>query len=154
MRGRKPTPLNLQLLRGNPGKRPLNMDEPVPPPLSAEPVPAELIDREARDEWTRIAPGLIACGQVTMADRTLLVAYCLKYGQWLRLEAEARKHPMIVKGARGTPLSNPAVRLANQTLDLVIRAAAELGITPTARTRVARTPIQPAVSKWADALSS
>lgn len=152
MKGRKPTPTTLKLLRGNPGRREINTDEPAPPPLSAEPVPHELKDAHALGEWRRIAPGLIACGQVTMADRTLLVAYCLKYGQWLRLEEEALRHPLIVKGAAGNPISNPAVRLANQTLDLVIRAAAELGITPTARTRVMKAPLAPPSSKWAGVL--
>lgn len=152
MKGRKPAPTMLKLLRGNPGRRPLNTDEPVPPALDVEPTPWELKDQHARAEWKRIAPGLIACGQVTMADRTLLVAYCLKYGQWLRLEEEALRHPLIVKGAAGNPISNPAVRLANQTLDLLIRAAAELGITPTARTRVARTPAAAPDSKWAGVL--
>ena len=28
--GRKPTPTNLKVLKGNPGRRPLNKDEPVP----------------------------------------------------------------------------------------------------------------------------
>lgn len=152
MKGRKPTPTTLKLLRGNPGQRRISAEEPVPPPLSADPVPPELHDAHARAEWQRLAPGLIACGQVTMADRTVLVAYCLKYGQWLRLEEEALRHPLIVKGAAGNPISNPAIRLANQTLDLLLRAAAELGITPSARTRVARTPPVP-VSKWAGVLS-
>jgi P27 family predicted phage terminase small subunit len=152
MKGRKPVPTTLKLLRGNPGRREINSAEPMPPPLEAEPVPHELKDAHARREWTRIAPGLIACGQVTMADRTLLVCYCLKYGQWLRLEEEALRHPLIVKGASGNPISNPAIRLANRTLDLVIRAAAELGITPTARTRVTKTPVTAPTSKWAGAL--
>lgn len=152
-RGRKPIPTTLQLLRGNPGKRPLNTDEPRTPLLSADPIPHELRDAAARDEWKRLAPELINCGQVTIADRTMLVAYCLKYGQWLRLEEEALKHPLIVKGAHGNPITNPAIRAANQTLDLVIRAAAELGITPTSRTRVTRMPAPATDSKWAGVLS-
>jgi P27 family predicted phage terminase small subunit len=141
MRGRKPVPTALKVLRGNPGQRRLNTDEPVPPALDADPMPAELTDANAQDEWQRIAPGLVACGQVTMADRTLLVAYCLKYGQWIQLERNAKRSPVDYR----------AIRCANQTLDLLIRTASELGITPASRTRVSRTPVQP-VSKWADAL--
>jgi hypothetical protein len=32
MRGRRPKPTRLKVLTGNPGKRPLNMDEPQPEP--------------------------------------------------------------------------------------------------------------------------
>ena len=36
MRGRKPTPTDLKVLRGNPGHRPLNVDEPQLPAVQAE----------------------------------------------------------------------------------------------------------------------
>ncbi len=48
---RKPTPTRLKLLGGNPGKRPLNLDEPQPEPTLPEP-PAHLSD-EAKAEWGR-----------------------------------------------------------------------------------------------------
>ncbi len=54
--GRKPTPTRLKLLRNNPGKRPLNPDEPQPEATLPEP-PAHLSD-EAKCEWQRrrVAP--------------------------------------------------------------------------------------------------
>jgi P27 family predicted phage terminase small subunit len=148
MKGRKPLPTALRILRGNPGRHALNVDEPTPPPLAAEPLPHELKDAHARAEWQRLAPGLIACGQVTIADRTLLVAYCQKYGQWLRLEEEVLRRPMTEDAAD----TIKAIRIANQTLELLMRAAAELGLTPTSRARVTKAATAPAQSKWAGAL--
>ena len=145
----RPVPRALKILRGNPGKRPLPTDEPLPAPLEADPVPHELKDQHARGEWTRIAPGLIACGQVTMADRTLLVAYCQKYGQWLRLEEHVLRHPLADPDE--APKAIKAIRIANETLELLLRAAADLGLTPTTRTRITKTPAA-AASKWAGAL--
>lgn len=149
-RGRKPQPLALRVLRGTPGGPPA--DAPLPPPLSASP-PCELDgDNYAMAEWRRLVPALIECGQVTTADRTLLVAYCLKYAQWLRLEEDARDEGAVVDTARGTPAINPTCRLANQTLAVLLRAAGELGITPSTRTRVHRVGPPAAASKWAGVL--
>lgn len=155
MRGRKPQPTALRVLRGNPGRRAYNEAEPQHAPFDASDVPPELTAAGAAAvaEWQRIAPGLAVRGHVTTVDRGVLVAYCVKYAQWVDIEAEARRHPLIVKGSANTPIANPAIGLANRTLDLVIRAAAELGITPTARARIVAVPPAPAVSKWAGALS-
>jgi P27 family predicted phage terminase small subunit len=151
-RGPKPVPTRLNILRGNPSRRPLNTDEPTPPPLG-ETVPPELEDEpQARAEWERLAPGLIACGQVTLADRALLIGYCLKYGQWLHLEDVASKEDPIVEGSTGNPIVNPTHRHANALFELVLRAAGELGLTPASRSRVTKAPTAPAVSKWAGAL--
>ena len=43
MRGRKPSPTHLKLVKGNPGKRPLNVSEPEPEAVLPCP-PAELCD--------------------------------------------------------------------------------------------------------------
>src|SRR5678815_5520444 len=111
MRGRKPEPTVLKILRGNPGKRELNLAAPEHPVLSEE-CPDDLVDETARAEWTRICHQLIATGQVTVVDRTTLIGYCLKYGQWKKIEDEARKHPFIVKSPSGYPIPNPALGMA------------------------------------------
>ena len=64
-RGRKPKPTALKVLEGNPGKRPLNDREPVPPKGTLK-CPAWLLP-EAKKEWKRLAPALEAMGVLTMA---------------------------------------------------------------------------------------
>jgi phage terminase small subunit len=57
MRGRKPVPGHLRILRGNPGHRPI--PEEVQPILSEEPPSApEWMPVYARIEWERLAPEL------------------------------------------------------------------------------------------------
>ena len=150
MRGRKPKPTALKLLHGNPGQRRLNAAEPIHPILAPD-CPDALRDPIARAEWDRIAPMLIAQGQVMTVDRATLIGYCHKYGQWQALEIEAAKHPFIVKSPAGHPIQNPALNLANKAFHLMLKAAVELGITPSARSRIISHPA-PAVSKWAGAL--
>lgn len=142
------------MLRGNPGKRALNTAEPIHDPLP-EACPDDLTDPVARSEWDRVAPILISRGQVTVVDRGTLMGYCLKYAQWKALEHEAANHPFIVRSPSGYPIPNPALGMANKVFGLMLKAAAELGITPSARSRVAAAsvpPTQEPVSKWAGAL--
>lgn len=134
MRGRKPTPTALRLLRNNPGKRRINDDEPEHGPLAIE-CPPELTG-EAQREWDRLTQKLVTRGQVTDVDRGTLLAYCSKYGQWSELEAEAKKHPFVVKAPSGYPIPNPVIGMANKAYALMLKAAAELGITPSSRSRV------------------
>ena len=65
-RGRKPKPTALKKLEGNPGKRPLNELEPVPPTVALR-CPNYLLP-EARKEWKRLAPILMGMGLLTAAD--------------------------------------------------------------------------------------
>lgn len=142
VRGRKPKPTALKVLQGNPGHRDLNGDEPQHTALAIADYPPELstgrleADTEARAEWDRVAGGLVISGQVTAVDRGLLVSYCVKYGQWFALEREAALTPFVVNTPAGHPIKNPGLVLANQTLGVMLRAAAELGITPSSRSRV------------------
>ena len=150
MRGRKPQPTVLKVLRGNPGRRKLNPAEPQHAPLEAT-VPAELTDPLAQAEWTRVAAMLIDRGQVTSVDRAVLAGYCLKYAQWQALEREAAGHPFIVRSPSGYPIPNPALGMANKVFGLMLKAAAELGITPSSRSRVVGTrpsTVTP-LPKWA-----
>lgn len=141
MRGRKPIPTAIKLAHGNPGHRPLNDQEPSHDALPVE-CPDELTDPVARAEWERVATGLSESGQVTTMDRTTLLGYCLKYAQWKSLEEEARKHPFVVKAPSGYPIPNPALGMANKVFGLMLKAAAELGITPSSRSRVKAKPVE------------
>jgi P27 family predicted phage terminase small subunit len=135
MRGRKPHPTALKLQRNNPGHKPLNYDEPKHDPLD-QACPAELTDPAAQAEWARLADVLSERGQVTTVDRATLIGYCLKYAQWRALEIEAAQHAFVVKAPSGYPIPNPALGMANKVFGLMLKAAAELGITPSSRSRV------------------
>src|SRR5205085_7950964 len=77
MRGRRPKPTRLKMLTGNPGKRPLNQDEPKPE-ASIPDCPPEL-SPAARQEWDRLAAELGALRMLTNLDRAALAAYCTAY---------------------------------------------------------------------------
>jgi P27 family predicted phage terminase small subunit len=139
MRGRKPKPTYLKLIAGNPGRRPLNENEPAPR-LALPSVPPHLSD-EAKVEWGRVANEMYDLGMLTHLDRAVLASYCQYYASWCKFTELSDRQPLM-KGSKGQPVVSPYVKLANQAYQNMLKAAVELGITPSARSRVSAAPPQ------------
>jgi len=135
MRGRKPQASALRRAAGNPGKRALNHDEPVPP--EGCPDCPEHLSEAARAEWNRLAATLHEMGVVTLADRAALAAYCQAWGRWVEAEEKLKTTPTMLKTPSGYVQQSPWLSVANKQLELMGRYMAELGLTPSARSRVA-----------------
>jgi P27 family predicted phage terminase small subunit len=134
--GTKPTPTAIRQQLNNPQHRALNTREPQYDALTFETVPDELVDEGARAEWVRLAPLLAARGHVTIVDRAAMLGYCTLHGRWQQLEREARLHPSIVRSPSGYPIPSPALAQANRAFALLLKVAAELGLTPSSRSRI------------------
>jgi P27 family predicted phage terminase small subunit len=134
MRGRKPTPTHLKLVKGNPGRRPLNDSEPAPRKMMPE--PPDVLSADARDEWNRVAPELYRVGLLTSLDRSALAAYCQVYGRWVQAERGIAKGGLLSETTKGNLIQNPLVGIANKAASDMVRYAAEFGMTPSARVRV------------------
>jgi P27 family predicted phage terminase small subunit len=148
MRGRKPTPTDLKVLRGNPGHRPLNVDEPHLPSVKGEVFdtpPIELTgDAAASTEWARLAPMLRTARQVTDAERGSLIALCQQWSRYLEANSKAAAAGMVIKSPSGYPMPNPYLGIANRALAHCTKLWAELGLTPSSRSRVAAMAAEPA----------
>lgn len=135
MRGRKPTPTALKLLHGNPGHRPIRGDEPKPP--ASQPTCPAHLSPTAKAEWKRLAQSLNAIGLLTQADRAALAAYCQSYGRWVEAERKLAETPVILKTPAGYVQPSPWLAIANKQLELMAKFMAEIGLTPSARSRLA-----------------
>lgn len=150
MQGRKPKPNAVKLLSGS---KYHNKREPNYPKLDPT-TPEELTSEIARAEWDRLAQLMIASGHVSTVDRSTLLAYCEKYGQWRVLESAADAAPMTTKSPKsGWEIPHPLRGMANQSFVLMLRAAVELGITPSSRSKVIAAPVAPPESKWSALLA-
>jgi P27 family predicted phage terminase small subunit len=139
MRGRKPTATVLKLARGNPGKRAINKQEPQPDALATE-CPTEIDDPIAQKEWARVIVPAIARGQITEDDRVFAIAHCELWATYRSQLADAAKNAHVVSAGKNKyPMPNPARQMANKTLLLLAKVDAELGFSPTSRTRVKAT---------------
>lgn len=134
MRGRRPKPSRLKLLTGNPGKRPLNPDEPQPEVVIPE-CPLEL-GSVARREWDRLSKELAALGLLTNLDRSALAAYCGAYALWAEATEAIQKYGTMVKSPSGYPIQSPYVSIANRQVEIMMRIASEFGFTPASRSRI------------------
>jgi P27 family predicted phage terminase small subunit len=83
MRGRKPKPLPIRLLEGNPGKRPIPDGPAIPTTVPA--CPAHL-DTQAKREWKRVVKELRGVGLLARVDRAALAAYCQLWSRVVKLE--------------------------------------------------------------------
>ena len=142
MDGPKPQPTALKILRGNPGKRALNKHEPKFE--VAAPDCPEHLSAEARAEWDRVCTRLVASGVVAHVDAGALAAYCQAYGRWVQAEHAVRRmaendpvtYGLMVRSAKGNPVPNPLVWVANASMRDMVRCAAEFGMTPSSRSRI------------------
>ncbi len=145
MKGRKPKPTHLKVIAGNPGKRPLNEDEPEFAPDLPEP-PA-FLSEEAKTEWDRVAGELYAKGVLTAMDRGALAVCCQLYGRLVQAETalaelaekDPSTHGLLIKTGRGAA-ENPLVGIARRSMDLYLRGCAEFGMTPSSRSRIKAVP--------------
>lgn len=140
-RGPAPKPVALKVLEGNPGKRAINHDEPKPTPI-APPCPSWLMD-EAKAEWDRVAPELERLGLLTRVDGAALAAYCQAYARWVEAEKDISLHGTTSVSLHGMEVARPAVAMAQKSAQMVKAFAAEFGLTPSSRGRMALPPQDP-----------
>lgn len=133
-RGRKPKPTAIKVLEGNPGKRPLNQNEPKPE-RKAPKCPIWL-EPEAKKEWRRMCKTLEAIGVLTQVDAMAFAGYCQAYARWKEAEEFLSKHGTIFKTPSGYIQQVPQVSIAQTYLKIMKDFCSEFGLTPAARTRI------------------
>jgi P27 family predicted phage terminase small subunit len=134
LRGRKPKPTAIKELEGNPGKRPLNKNEPKP--VSKAPKCPMWLDSEAKKEWRRTAKQLEQLGILTEVDMAAFAGYCQAYARWKEAEEFISKHGTIVKTPSGYWQQVPQVSIAQTYLKIMNRFCENFGLTPSSRSRI------------------
>lgn len=147
MAGPKPTPTNLKLLQGNPGKRRLNFDEFRP--ITSIPKAPKHLKGEALKEWKRITAELARYGLVSEVDRNALAMICTLWARYVEaevaIEKAAKKDPdsqgLFTKTPNGYPVQSPWVAVSNKAMEQYRLYLTEFGLSPASRTKV--TPSDP-----------
>lgn len=147
MKGRKPEPSALKVIKGNPGKRSLPKDEPTPEP--AVPDPPRHLSEPALDEWKRVAVQLYRLGVLADIDMAVLAAYCQAYGRWVQAEEALARAMRRMEGddaepgdglirvsPKGNPVQQPLIGIANKAAADMVKYASEFGMGPSSRARV------------------
>lgn len=133
-RGPAPIPTAVKLMSGNPGKRPLNRNEPKPE-QAAPTCPAWLSER-GRAEWQRIVPELSALGLLTRVDRAALICYVEAVADLQDATELLAKEGKVAVAQSGYKMPHPACTLKRQAMQAIRNFAAEFGLSPASRSRI------------------
>jgi P27 family predicted phage terminase small subunit len=140
-KGPRPTPARLKLLRGNPGRRPV--EDRTPRPARGVPKAPPHLSKEAKAEWKRVTAELDAAGLLTRADRAALAAYCVVWARWVEAETALAAKGPVYATAEGNLAQNPWLWVCNKALDQLRAYAVQFGLSPASRTRLEAPPPPP-----------
>ena len=132
--GRKPKPTAMKKLEGNPGKRKMNTKEPMPGKGMPD-CPKWLLP-DAQEEWKRLCEKLSQMGVLTEIDRSAFAAYCQSYARWKEAQDHINSEGATYETENGMQRPNPWVAICNTEQRLMMQAASEFGLTPSARSRI------------------
>jgi len=143
--GPAPQPAHLKALRGNP-KHEVKRVEIMPTIMTEAPECPPHLTGYAFDEWRRISAECVRLHLLVSADVNAFAAYCQAYGTWrngVELLNEAEKadpatRGLLVDTADGKSVKlNPLVLAVERAADKMVKYAAEFGLTPAGRSRLA-----------------
>jgi P27 family predicted phage terminase small subunit len=132
-RGRKPTPNHLRLIQGNPRGKPINRYEPRASGALKDP-PAWLTP--AQQEGWRYAVENAPAGLLKLLDRSALTVWVLAEEMHRSASEKIQQHGMLIKTPNGMPMPSPFVTIQHRQACIMLRAAAELGFTPSSRSQI------------------
>ena len=112
--------------------------------------PAHLGDA-AKHEWLRLRKKLAPSGLLTPLDTNVLAMYCIAYARWVEAEEQLTRIGPVVKTKNGNLIQNPYLAVANRAMEQMLLYARELGMTPSARSRI-QLPVQQAGPSLAEEL--
>lgn len=133
--GRKPVPTALKIVRGNPGKRPLNENEPTPKSDADMP---DWLSKEAAKHWPVVAAQLRDAKLLSAVDGAALALYCEAFARWRHASDQVSKYGPVVKAPSGYPVQSPYLSIANKAHEQMCKLLIEFGMTPSSRSRVSK----------------
>lgn len=148
MMGRPPTPTSLKILNGNPGKRPLNKDEPRL--KVAKPRCPEHLDEVAQREWKRIVRILMQMRVLTEADQVMLGIWCQTYSTMIDAQEKLKQAGTLYKTKGGFVQASPLFAIVIKCAHVLSKISSEFGLTPSARVRLHSVPEAKSVNKWSE----
>lgn len=142
-RGPPPQPTALKILRGNPGHRPLNEDEPQPPADAIE--PPSYLQGVSLEKWHEVVKKLVDMSLMTNADVDTVARYCVMYERYHKYLDQVRRglDVLVMREESGrvrymqiTPAATMLAKLDEQML----RVEREFGFTPASRSEIQTSP--------------
>ncbi|MGH8657358.1 MAG: phage terminase small subunit P27 family, partial [Gammaproteobacteria bacterium] len=126
MKGRKPLPENVKLLRGTGGKKAKDGVEIGSARLLYAP---KDLTFEAKRAWPQFAKPLAEAGITTALDAAALRLLVETYSTWLKANEAIQREGMTYE-ANGIQRVSPWIRIQASSGELMLRLLSEFGMTP------------------------
>jgi P27 family predicted phage terminase small subunit len=133
--GRKKIPTEIKQLRGTDRADRRAPNQMKPEPYVSIPLPPDHLGEIGKQEWTIIVSNYVQLGMLSGLDSGMISAYCSQIELYIESMAEVKKTGKLVM-ARNVSAPNPLLKIANDALDRALKLAVELGLTPSARTKI------------------
>ena len=145
----KPEPSKITELKGNPGRKKVNRDEPKY--TKADEAAPKMLDKIGKELWLKVMKEMRAQGVLTKCDEALLFRYCEEWSTYIRAikELKKKKNKELMTVAKSGYMSpNPYISMKRESSRILKTLESELGFSPTSRTKVAATPTTPDNDKY------
>lgn len=136
MKGRRPTPPTLAIVRGNPGRRALNADEPSSPALKKMPPAPDFLNEEGRKAWRQEGKRLIAAGLMTVLDLSMFGTWCIWFSKRAEASRQLNLEDVVKAGAQGNTYINPLMNAISMCSKAMHQIEVEFGKSPASRGKV------------------
>jgi P27 family predicted phage terminase small subunit len=129
----------LKLIKGNLGKRALNKREPLPTTGNLKTAP-DWFDQDQLSAWN-YAVDHAPRGMLKKIDASTLVVWVVAESLHRKAALAIAKFGMVtLSPVKKEPMQNPYLAILNRQALILLRASAELGFSPSARSRVSLEP--------------
>ena len=137
-RGRKNQATSIKLAKGAFDKHPerRNHDEPIAKLGEPEMPEAVASDEAAKKRWVWVCEQLRSMNLLHVTDQGLIAGYCLDYSMMLSLWESIKGGQVSDVNAKGGISTKPEANQFHKFADRCLKREAELGLTPSARTRL------------------
>ncbi|MFZ2738447.1 MAG: phage terminase small subunit P27 family, partial [Burkholderiaceae bacterium] len=137
--GPPPQPTALRVLRGNPGKRAINTDEPKAAPLDGPLRPPTWLPAGARRHWRRVVPYLQSLKVLTEADMDAAAAMAQELATYAEMQRVLAKEGRVYQAVTKTGvirMPHPAVHIANAAFANFVKLTDRFGMNPAYRSKL------------------
>lgn len=132
VRGRKPKPTHLKILEG----KQIDIPASEPIPEGNLELPPEWLSDEQKLAWTYAIENA-PYGLLKRLDKSILTAWVVAEDLHRRAVTHVNTFGLVTKSpVKKEMMQNPFLSIANRQAQIMMKAAAELGFTPSSRSRV------------------
>ena len=143
-RGRKKKPDEIKRLEGNPGKRPLNENAPMPTGHAAKP---PYVIGYAEEVWNQIIESMPP-NLYTAVDTVVLAAFCVAAGQYREATETLADEGLTIITSKGEEKPHPALTAQTKSITAITTLGARLGLDPSSRASLTMPHAPKAESKF------